>query len=220
MFVESAASKSSLSKRKYVYGVGVNDAWYITQYKSKEGKSLWCPFYVRWKGMLERCYSTKYKEKHTTYVGCTVSEGWLLFSNFRSWMEKQDWKGKQLDKDILVPDNKVYSESTCIFITRGLNTLLIGCDATRGDCPRGVSWSKNCSRYTSYCAVKGKLKYLGCFVTEREAEITYCIFKSNLIIDTSKEKEAAKQPKLQEGLLLHAQRFTDRASYLTDKGVN
>ena len=99
------AGKLSISMRKPVYGVGINDA----QYKIKPkvgGKRIECPYYRRWLNMLERCYDARLKERCPTYVGCYVSDEWLLFSNFRAWMCKQDWVGLYLDKDILVSYNK------------------------------------------------------------------------------------------------------------------
>ena len=214
MFMEKAASKASLGQRKLVCGVGINDAWYSTSYKNKTGQWVQCPYYNRWCGMLERAYGTKYQEKYPTYVGCTVSEEWLLFSNFRSWMEKQDWEGKQLDKDILVPDNKVYGGETCIFVSSGINNLLIGNGASRGKYPQGVYWNKRDSRYVAMCRVKGVQKNVGSFRSEREAELAYCTFKANLIISASNEKEASSDLRVKNGLLLHAKKFTDRVSAL------
>ena len=108
-----------------VYGVGTNDAGYAIQVmesvrgangKPKQRIIWFCPFYRRWVHMLERCYSERYQEKKPTYIGCTVCEEWLRFSNFKSWMETQDWEGKHLDKDLLVEGNKIYSPDTCILV--------------------------------------------------------------------------------------------------------
>ena len=133
-------------KNKLVYGVGINDADYIvciyeelprTNGKQNQ-KIVWrCPFYSRWMSMLRRCYSKAYQEKQPSYKGCSVCEEWLTFSNFKSWMETQDWEGKQLDKDLLVYKNKIYSPETCVFIDQRLNTFLVKSNKTRGDYPLG-----------------------------------------------------------------------------------
>lgn len=214
-FNEKAASKRSLSLRKSVCGVGVNDAWYITQYKDEEGKLTMCPYYRKWFDMLRRCYSERFHEGQHTYRGCSVSSGWLLFSNFRLWMEQQDWEGKQLDKDILVVGNKVYSEYTCIFVSSGINSLLSSCGAVRGECSQGVSLYKKANKYRAYCRINGMLKHLGYFISEAQAEEAYCEFKSANILRMSNQPEAASQPRLQEGLLRHAKVFSDRAEELT-----
>lgn len=95
------------TRKVLVCGVGINDATYsVYRYKGSAGsqKRIWaCPFYRTWGTMLGRCYSDKFHEQNPTYVGCTVCDEWLTFSKFKAWMETQDWKDKQLDKDILVP---------------------------------------------------------------------------------------------------------------------
>ncbi|WP_423172691.1 hypothetical protein, partial [Stenotrophomonas sp. CASM112] len=49
-------------------------------------------------------------------------------------------KGFELDKDLLIKGNKVYSENTCIFIPAEINLLLIKREASRGEHLIGVSW--------------------------------------------------------------------------------
>ena len=93
MFTEIPANNLSLSMRKPIYGVGINDANYTVQ-PTINGKIVICPFYTKWTGMLKRCYSPQYQEKHPTYVECTVTSEWLFFSVFKSWMANQDWKNK------------------------------------------------------------------------------------------------------------------------------
>lgn len=71
--------------KQLVYGVGFNDVEYATQIRetlgyTEEGKQIqklvWiCPFYERWRCMLRRCYSEKFKHRYTTYQGCyTIPE--------------------------------------------------------------------------------------------------------------------------------------------------
>lgn len=83
--------------------------------------------------MFRRCYSSKYKIKNETYKNVLCCEEWLLFSNFKSWMEKQEWKGRQLDKDLLSYKNEVYSPNLCIFVPKEINTFMIKSDKTRGN---------------------------------------------------------------------------------------
>lgn len=166
--------------RKLVYGVGINDADYVTQKKESVGyvdgkrkrKLVWnCPYYQTWVGMLKRCYSTKYQEKRPTYKGCSVSDEWLTFSNFKNWMENQDWEGKQLDKDLLLEGNKVYSSETCVFVAPMVNSFTIDCRAARGEWLIGVYWDKRDRRFHSRCnnPFTKKLEHLGLFTCELEA---------------------------------------------------
>lgn len=121
-FIEITASELSLSQRKPVFGVGTNDADYLTN-PTINGKQTKCSIYRTWQSMLMRCYSDKFQAKHPTYTGCSVCDEWLTFSSFRRWMIAQNWQGKQLDKDIRVNGNKVYSPETCCFVTHADNMI-------------------------------------------------------------------------------------------------
>lgn len=133
-FIEIPARKNSLVQRKPIYGVGINDSPYIVT-PVIDGKKLWCPYYQAWVNMMARCYSDKHKKKYPTYIGCSVIKEWRLFSNFRRWMVTQDWQGKQLDKDILVVGNKVYSPDNCMFVTMETNNLVLDGSTIRGKYP-------------------------------------------------------------------------------------
>jgi len=184
MFIEIKASKSSLSKRKLVYGAGVNDADYIVM-SIINGKQNGCPYYRKWQAMLQRCYSDKYHAKHPTYKGCTVCDEWLTFSNFKRWMMKRDWKNKNLDKDLLSQGNKIYTSELCLFVSSKINTLLTDKKSNRGDYPIGVSLGKTKKRYESRCNVDGKCINLGYFDTTKEAHEAYKNFKYKLISEVA-----------------------------------
>lgn len=107
-----------------VCGFGINDA----HYKIRSGKGVGprhiCPFYRSWYAMISRCYSEGEQQRNPSYAGCSVCDEWRYFSNFRRWMMNQDWKNKQLDKDIIIVNNKIYSPSTCAFVEPWVNKLL------------------------------------------------------------------------------------------------
>lgn len=131
---------------KLLFGKGYNDLEDITQ-KSKRinGKEVvfWRdPYYDRWTNMLRRCYSENYQRRFPTYKGCSVCDEWLTFSNFRAWMETQDWEGKELDKDLLSGVSKIYSPSTCGFVGKDLNNYIIK-RYSKNNLPLGVSEQKN-----------------------------------------------------------------------------
>ena len=124
-FEEIPAGNISIAKRTLKYGVGINDAQYQVQLRNTDNTLLTCPFYKVWSDMLKRCYSQTFLTKNPTYKGCYVCTPWLTFSNFRKWMETQAWKGKELDKDILIAGNKIYSPETCIYVPQWLNSFTI-----------------------------------------------------------------------------------------------
>ena len=86
-------------------------------------------------------------------------------------MEQQDWHGKCLDKDIIVPGSKLYSPETCAFVLNATNLFVNARDACRGDYPIGVSLLKRTNKYQARCKNPfiGKDEYLGCFSTPEEA---------------------------------------------------
>ena len=171
--------KTKLRTPKLVYGVGINDADYVVKKMETievngvlKQRLVWeCPYYRAWKDMLTRCYSSKYQERNPTYKGCSVSEEWLRFSNFRRWLESQDWEGLQLDKDLLFAGNKVYSKETCVFVSGMVNSFTIDRGASRGEWGIGVNWDKKKGKFKSRCCnpFTKKQEHLGIFTCELEA---------------------------------------------------
>ena len=166
-------------RNKLVCGVGINDADYnVDVKKTINGKRVlvWrCPFYKCWKTMLERCYSENYYEKNPTYKDCKVCDEWLLFSNFKKWMEQQDWEGKQLDKDLLVVGNKVYSPETCVFVDCTVNNFIIDKSAYRGEFMIGVDLFKRDNKFRVRCSnpFTRKREWLGYFTNELDAHLAW-----------------------------------------------
>ena len=174
------SSKISTRKRKLAYGIGVNDANYLVK-PTVNGKCIVCQFYRIWQHMLYRCYSAKYHHKFPTYIDCTVCDEWLTFSNFRSWMITQDWKGKELDKDILVQGNKVYSPETCMFVSQAINSLITDRKASRGIYPQGVCFDKQIGKYKAQVNINGSRKNLGRYSTTEQAFKAYKYAKYAII---------------------------------------
>lgn len=135
---------------KLVQGVGINDADYLI-YPMVNGKKVMCPFYQTWGNMLIRCYSPAEKKRHPTYTGCSVCPEWHSFMAFKAWMLTQDWQGKQLDKDLLIPGNKRYSPETCAFVDKVTNTFTNELLVKRGELPIGVTWDAQSRQFKARC---------------------------------------------------------------------
>lgn len=185
--------------KRLVCGVGINDADYVvklveTIYEGNKRKqrTVWtCPFHKKWSGMLERCYSHRRQETQKSYIDCNVCDEWLTFSNFKSWMELQDWEGKQLDKDLLVRRNKIYSPETCVFISGRINTFLTERNSARGKLPIGVCYMPKHEdmvneRTKPYVPQAGG-KYLGYFSTPEEAHEAWLKAKLELAKELAAE---------------------------------
>lgn len=172
-----------VTNKKPIYGVGINDADYTVAIIRKvdgKQKTVWrCPFYCKWISMLRRCYSDKYHARRPTYSAAEVCEEWKLFSNFKSWMQSQDYEGKELDKDILVPNNKIYSPDMCIFVSQKVNSFLTESNALRGKLPIGVYTNAESSKFRAQCwsLVTGKRTALGTFNSAAAAHQAWLSFK-------------------------------------------
>jgi hypothetical protein len=182
---------------KLIYSVGINDIG--LSIKGKESSKS-CPYYVRWHEMLRRCYADELLKRRPTYIGCTVCDEWLTFSVFKSWMEKQEWRGRHLDKDILVPGNKIYGPETCIFVPSNINNLLTLPHGSSGDLPVGVE--HNSGKFVARISNGvGKRKYLGRFATSSEARKAYVSAKKTLI----NEIACSQSEPLRAALIRHAE---------------
>lgn len=167
--------------RKLVYGVGVNDAGYPTE----DRKIGWrCPFYGRWKNMLKRCYSSS---KRASYEGCTVSDEWLTFSNFKAWMISQDWEGKELDKDLL-GDGKTYSSSTCVFIPTSVNGFLVDSETRRSKLGVGIQKKPN-GKFAVRVRYRRSQRWVGVFESLDEATEAWYKAKSEIAEELALEIE-------------------------------
>jgi len=161
--------------RKLVFGIGINDADYVTQVAKiigyrEDGRKirtvLWtCPYYLKWCNLLRRCYNEAALVKDPTYRGCYVVPEWHYFMTFRAWMEKQEWEGKSLDKDLLIPGNKEYGPNTCLFLDKNVNTFLLECQGRRGEWPIGVYFDKQSGKFKAQCRdnLLKKTNFLGYF---------------------------------------------------------
>lgn len=162
-----------------VCGVGINDA-------GKEGKE----FRPTWYGMLYRCYSESWHKRFPTYKNCSVVGEWKKLSNFKSWMEGQEWVGMHLDKDILFEGNKIYSPDTCVFVTGVTNTFLNERVAKRGTNPLGVYWDKGKERFCSMVnnPFTNKQENLGRFKCPNKAHLEWGKRKYELALQLANEQ--------------------------------
>lgn len=147
---------------RFIYGVGVNDA----DYKVRENNRIICPYFAKWVGIIHRGFSANWKTRHPSYFDTSVCEEWLTFSNFKAWMEKQNWKGLELDKDLLIKGNKEYGPNACTFVPKYVNVFLTQVYKKNG-IPIGVKY-KNGKMGPRYYARSGSI-HLGTFYNALDA---------------------------------------------------
>ncbi len=158
-------------KRSLVFGAGINDWAGVIHVDGKLIRE-----YQLWQSMLERCFSVKLKQKYPTYKDVTCSKEWLSMTKFIediSQMKGFGLSGWELDKDILVKGNKLYSKDTCCFVPAEINSLLTKSDNSRGEFPVGVCFDKARCKFKAQLAINGKVKHLGRFSTPEEAFQVY-----------------------------------------------
>ena len=184
-----------------IRGVGLFDVGFKPYI---DEKPLWQ--YRVWRNMLERCLSEKFKQDNLAYKGVTVCDEWLSFGNFLEWVNKEvDYSGKpsgfELDKDLIVKGNKLYSPEFCSFVPTTVNLLLVSNAATRGIYPVGVSFHKVVGRFRARLSCCGKVDYLGLFDNPQDAFQAYKTAKEAQIKLVALQYKDVLKPAVFESLM-------------------
>lgn len=79
--------------------------------------------YRAWTDMIFRCYGDLAQKYRPTYKENSVCEEWHNFQTFAAWYEIHSFDGCQVDKDIKVTGNKIYSPETCLCVTQEENIV-------------------------------------------------------------------------------------------------
>jgi len=85
--------------------------------------------------MTPRRWMCKFGEIHPSCQKVRRTSTWLSFMRFREWWTENHVDGWQLDKDLLVLNNKTYSPDACIYIPQWLNKFTVDAAAARGLLP-------------------------------------------------------------------------------------
>lgn len=149
---------------------------------------------AKYRNMYYRCYSENNHESHPYNKENTICDEWLdeeegLF-NFCIWCIRNyyeiDGEGTlQLDKDILVRGNTVYSPETCCFVPKRINAMFGGsAKKNNNGLPTGVIYSKKTGKYKPQVrGFDGKvIKNIGWYDTVEEAWNVYALHKKAWIL--------------------------------------
>lgn len=164
--------------------------------------------YRTWQSMLVRAYSDNYHKDKPSYKDVTVCEEWLNFQNFAEWFYHQEFseakddkdKSYQLDKDILVKGNKVYSPETCCFVPQDINILFTRKNRIR-EKSVGVNFRKSSNKFQARISCCGIDKHLGYFDEFEEAFKVFKINKESLIKDLAEKWKFGISKNVYETLL-------------------
>lgn len=200
--VRSQNISSGSIKDRYlnsVFSVGVIGSRFKTRTNGGAAKE-----YKLWHAMLNRCYSEHALNRRETYRGCGVSDNFKSYEYFYEWCNNQvgfNKNGWELDKDLLVKGNKVYSEEYCVFIPQELNKALTNKSRFRGLLPIGVSLYKPRGNYTVSINRFGKNTTLGYFNTPEEAFNTYKFARESYLKELANIWKDQIDPRAYESLI-------------------
>ena len=185
------------TKKRIIHGAGVNDLIYESNSQA----------YRIWKHVLMRCLDEKFKDIHTSYKDCSIFNEWLVFSNFKRWFDEHYIEGWELDKDVIIKGNKLYSPQTCCFIPHEINGLFAKSDKKRGEYPIGVT--KHGSGFRALLTINGKKLRLGTFKTAIEAFLEYKKNKELAIKNIADKYKDELEPRVYKALYNYKVEITD-----------
>ena len=160
--------------------------------------------YSIWNGVRHRCYNENIRHLTPSYQEAEMSENFKRYSYFKDWCHNQigfDQDGWQLDKDILIKGNKLYSEATCCFVPPEINTLILKADRIRGKYPIGVYEDKQAGKFKVRISVEGKQKHVGRYYCEKEAFYAYKVAKEQYIKEVANKWKGQIDVRVYEALI-------------------
>jgi hypothetical protein len=184
-------------KEKVVYEKYVKDN--TNKYKRKQTIS-----YKKWIKMLWRCRSGN----HTAYVDCEVCNEWKDFQKFSEWFyskyDPETMNKWDLDKDLLIKGNKIYSPETCCLIPHYINNLF-KLTGTKNTVLPGVFKIVASGRYiANYRRI-----FLGSFKTKEEAFFKYKTEKEKYIKQIAELWKDKIEPRAYEAMINYEVEITD-----------
>lgn len=192
-----------------IHGIGFNDLKYTTRIP---GTKIVCPIYSRWRNMIVRCYSEDLKSKHITYKDCRASENFLKYSYFRDWYFEQVGSSNpkaNIDKDLILKGNKIYSEDNCLLLPYEINHQFIKRDNERGDFPIGVTWNKNENVFKAQVNIDGKRTCVARTDCKIEAFMAYKKAKEDYLKVLAERYKSEIDPRAYNALMGYKVEITD-----------
>ena len=191
-----------------VHGVGIIGSKYPTTINGKRTKE-----YVLWTSMLSRCYSDRHHKNLETYKDCTVSDNFTHYEYFYEWCNNQTGFNSidfDLDKDLLIKGNKIYSENTCVFLPHEVNACFVKAKTIRGELPIGVTIDKRHNVYVANLKAKHREKsYIASFLNPIDAFNAYKQAKENYLKELANKWKDKIDDRAYKALMNYQVEITD-----------
>lgn len=190
----------------------INGLW--IKHKGSEPNRTRTNAYRVWYSMINRCTDGKaVRDKYKNYLECSVSENFKDFQYFAEWCQSQvgyGVDGYQLDKDILIKGNKIYSEDTCAFVPSHINSLILKLERVRGECPIGVVFEQRRNKYMAHMSYgNSETRFIGYFNTSEDAFYAYKFEKEKFIKEQVAVCKDAVDPRIYDALMRYEILITD-----------
>lgn len=157
--------------------------------------------YRVWRSMIRRCYSPKAQVRDYMYAGCTVNDDWHNFQNFAEWYTNHEFSGLgyDLDKDLLIQGNKIYSPNTCCLLPKELNGIIHAKNKSSGLV--GTTFHKQTGKWQAQLKNNGRQIFLGLFESQTEAHSVYIAEKEAYVRERAEYWRGSIEGKAYDALM-------------------
>ena len=176
--------------------------------------------YMAWHNMISRCYDPRFKDikRGKSYSNTTVASEWFNYQIFAEWYCKNlinidniDIKFN-LDKDILSPESKCYSQETCCIIPEEINKVIVSHIVRNKS--RKLSKIRSCldGTYSIQIRTNCKTTTFSGFKSEKECFEVYLKSKENEIAAVISKYRNILNEKVYLALIEYASKNSSRIS--------
>lgn len=155
-----------------------------------------CRAYNCWLSIKSRTSKTN-KRASLKKFPITTTNGFKDFQEFAGWCQTQEgYRNKDssgrywaLDKDLLIPGNKIYSPEACCFVPPRVNSVLPIPKYKDNNQPMGVIWRDKFNKFQAGSSYNGTHINLGMFQTAQEAHKAWQKLRYKVIQELSVDDE-------------------------------
>ena len=169
--------------------------------------------YDAWTKMFLRSYKEQWHQIEPTYKECDVDERWWNFQVFAEWFYNNYHEipnmSIQVDKDWIIPGNKIYSPEACELVPAIINTCILTHDKkiqANKDIPIGIQVTAS-GKYKPRVCRYGKRIECGTYETVEEAMSVYLNKKVQYIKELADKYKDYISNRLYDAMYHYKERF-------------